>query len=612
MGKDRRKNSQRDKAGIRALPGNIRFGISTLVQKEGWGALFVCIFEMVFGAVSPFMVAALPGVVVSLLTAGVDAGNIFLIVFYTGLLQISDILYYGYLSGGRRVHLFLMRCSMDQEIYAKCLDVDVQFLESAAGQEKVKNAVMSIMSGNEIGVERHLAEVFNMGKNLFGLLIYSATIIRAAPFFLPFLVFQTVLVAFLHGRAGEKQAQLEKENQENLSSAMYLKTESILAQNGKDIRLYRLGKWFSSFFYQVIDKIVAVHDKEQGNVTKVEALEKLLTFGRDLLIYGYFIWRMAQGTLSVAEFLLYTGMTAGFGAWMNGLFTAYVGLLQNNTYVDAYRDFLKVEAADTGKTVKPENPGQIHEIRLEHVSFCYEGSGEAAISDVDLTIRPGERLALVGMNGAGKTTLVKLLCGLYHPTSGKIYMDGQDIAGMTPSEYFKEFAVVFQDVFSFSFSLADNVSCTEPGQRDEKRLEESLSRAGLWEKVASLPKGIHTMVNKDLDEEGVLLSGGEQQKLMLARALYRDAPFVILDEPTAALDPIAEGEMYEKYDSMLQDKTGIFISHRLSSTRFCDRILFLENGRIVEEGTHKGLMEKQGPYAEMFSLQAKYYQEEVG
>lgn len=612
MGKEGRKNRQRDKRKKRTLPGNIRFGIATLVQKEGWGALFVCIFEVVFGAVSPFMIAALPGVVVSLLTAGADAGNVLLIVIYTGLLQVSDILYYGYLSGSRRNHLLLMRCSMDQELYAKCLDVDVQFLESAAGQEKVKNAVRAIQSGNEIGVGRHLAEVFNMAKNLLGLLIYSATIIRVAPFFLPLLIFQTVLVAILHGRAGDAQARLEDENQENWNSALYLKTESILAQNGKDIRLYRLGKWFSCFFHEVIDKIVAIQDKEQGNVTKVEIVEKLLTFVRDLLIYGYLIWRMAEGTLSVAEFLLYTGMTAGFGAWMNGLFTAYVGLLQNNMHVDAYRDFLQVEAAGTGRKDVPERPGKVHEIRLEHVSFCYGDSGEDAISDVNLTIRPGERLALVGRNGAGKTTLVKLLCGLYHPTGGRILMDGQDISGMIPSEYFKEFAVVFQDVFSFSFSLADNVSCTESERTDEKRLKESLFEAGLWEKVASLPKGIRTMVNKDLDEEGVLLSGGEQQKLMLARALYRNAPFVILDEPTAALDPIAEGEMYEKYEGMLQEKTGVFISHRLSSTRFCDRILFLENGRIAEEGTHDELMARQGPYAEMFSLQAKYYQEDIG
>ena len=172
----------------------------------------------------------------------------------------------------------------------------------------------------------------------------------------------------------------------------------------------------------------------------------------------------------------------------------------------------------------------------------------------------------------------------------------------------REMVVVFQDVFAFSFPLAENVSCVAKGQEEEKRLRESLQKAGLWEKASSLPRGTATAMNRDLDEAGVSLSGGELQKLMLARALYKDAPVVILDEPTAALDPIAESEMYEKYDAMIREKTGIFISHRLSSTRFCDRILFLEEGRIIEEGSHAKLMEQEGAYAKLFDLQARYYQ----
>ena len=177
---------------------------------------------------------------------------------------------------------------------------------------------------------------------------------------------------------------------------------------------------------------------------------------------------------------------------------------------------------------------------------------------------------------------------------------------LSQREVFREFSVVFQEVFAFSFSLEDNVCC---GRKDEERLKESLEKAGIWEKVQTLPKGVRTAMNKDLDEEGAMLSGGELQKLMLARALYKDAPVVILDEPTAALDPIAESEMYEKYDGMIRGRTGIFISHRLSSTRFCDRILFMEKGRIVEEGDHESLMEKKGAYAELFGLQARYYQQ---
>ncbi len=244
------------------------------------------------------------------------------------------------------------------------------------------------------------------------------------------------------------------------------------------------------------------------------------------------------------------------------------------------------------------------------MSFRYEGSEEDTIDGIDLTVRPGEKLALVGRNGAGKTTLVKLISGLYRTDVGRVLLDGQDLQTVSGKKRFAEFAVVFQDVFAFSFSLEDNISCAQEGGTDRKRLWECLKQAGLSERVSALPKKEKTMMNQDLDPEGITFSGGEMQKLMLSRALYKNAPVVILDEPTAALDPLAESELYEKYEALLRDKTGIFISHRLSSTRFCDRIIYLENGRIMEEGTHEELMKKQGAYAKLFETQAKYYQED--
>lgn len=313
--------------------------------------------------------------------------------------------------------------------------------------------------------------------------------------------------------------------------------------------------------------------------------------------------------MTIPSFLLYVGIVAGFGAWMNGLFEAWRKILENEKLMDDYRDFMDFGVVEEGRQA-PERPGRTHEIRFEHVCFRYEGSEEDTIRDLNLTIRPGERLALVGPNGAGKTTLIKLLCGLYRPTSGTVYLDGRDIQSLDQRAVFREFAVVFQDVFAFSFPLADNVSCVDCGREDSERLRESLEKAGLWERVQALPKGAQTFMNKDLDEAGVALSGGEVQKLMLARALYKDAPMVILDEPTAALDPIAESEMYERYNELVQGRTAVFISHRLSSTRFCDRILFLENGRITEEGTHGELMQRGGAYAELFSIQAQYYREQ--
>lgn len=382
-----------------------------------------------------------------------------------------------------------------------------------------------------------------------------------------------------------------------------------MPENGKDIRLYRMDRWFLRRFTEWIRQIEVISDKERTGFMAAGILEAILSFGRNVLVYGYLIREMVRGNMTLPAFLLYVGIVAGFEVWMNGLFEAFREILENEKLMDEYRDFMDFGVAASEGKPAPRAAGGIHELRLENVSFRYEGSDEDTLRNINLTIRPGEKLALVGLNGAGKTTLIKLLCGLFRPTAGKIYLDGQDIQTLSQKEVFREFSVVFQEVFAFSFPLAANVCCCGEEKEDAGRIKESLEKAGIWERVKELPEGIRTAMNKDLDEEGVSFSGGELQKLMLARALYKDAPVVILDEPTAALDPIAESEMYEKYDELIRGKTGIFISHRLSSTRFCDRILFMENGRIVEEGSHGSLMEKKGAYAELFTLQARYYQQ---
>ena len=219
-------------------------------------------------------------------------------------------------------------------------------------------------------------------------------------------------------------------------------------------------------------------------------------------------------------------------------------------------------------------------------------------------------MALVGINGAGKSTIVKLLCGFYMPDEGHIYINGTDLATMDLDAWYRSLAAVFQDAFTYSFSIADNVTCSMGEDYDAEKCRETLKDAGLWEKMQKLPQKEKTFIGKEVSEDGIHLSGGETQKLMLARALYKGCALLLLDEPTAALDAIAENEMYEKYNEMLTGKTALFISHRLASTRFCDHILFLENGKITEEGTHEELMQKNGGYAEMFLVQSRYYKEE--
>jgi ABC-type bacteriocin/lantibiotic exporters, contain an N-terminal double-glycine peptidase domain len=242
--------------------------------------------------------------------------------------------------------------------------------------------------------------------------------------------------------------------------------------------------------------------------------------------------------------------------------------------------------------------------------FRYPESENWTLRHFNLTIAAGEKLALVGINGAGKTTCIKLLTGLYQPTEGRILLDGQDISMMSREECYALFSVVFQDAMPLAMSLRENIALANEESTDEAKVEDCIERAGLATMVASLSRGANTELTRFLDEHGMDLSGGQTQRLMLARALYKNAPVILLDEPTAALDPIAEAEMYERYSQLVGFKTSVYISHRLASTRFCDRIAFLENGQLVEIGSHADLIAAKGKYAAMYLVQSQYYQED--
>ncbi|MCI9439128.1 MAG: ATP-binding cassette domain-containing protein [Lachnospiraceae bacterium] len=591
---------------------NCLYAFRHLKQKEGTAALAVCGGDVGFSVLLPFLETALAGAVAAILVSGRQPGEILLLVSgYVALLQTVRFLQ-GYLKNKQSKTLFMLRIDMMMDYFRKTVWMDGQSLESARGQKKWQDARRNLCWGNSLGIEAYAKAWCDMLLQVTGLILCGAIVGQVSLLLLVILILQTLLVSWLHAKAGKQAYSKEDEIEKKWDTFQYLRRETVAPGNGKDIRMYRMDKWFLWLFRQLIDGTCALIDRQQTGYMAAGMAENLLTFARSVAVYGWLIREMAAGNMTLPSFLFYVGIVAGFSGWMNGIFQAWQQILENEKAMDAYRDFMDFGVVEEGKQA-PERPGCAHEIRFEHVCFRYDGSngpdGEDTIRDLNLTIRPGERLALVGLNGAGKTTLIKLLCGLYRPTSGAVYLDGKNIQSLDQRAVFREFAVVFQDVFAFSFPLSDNVSCVDSGREDPVRLRESLEKAGLWERVCALPKQVQTAMNKELDEDGVILSGGEMQKLMLARALYKGAPVVILDEPTAALDPIAESEMYEKYDELIQGGTAVFISHRLSSTRFCDRILFLEKGRITEEGTHEELMRRGGAYAELFALQAKYYRE---
>lgn len=386
--------------------------------------------------------------------------------------------------------------------------------------------------------------------------VYAVLIGQNSLLLLAGLLLLTGLTAVIHYRTGLEGYNISEKGWKLFNRFYYLLVETIKPANGKDIRLYRMKQWFGRAFDRMTDLAVENTKKEWTCYLHAGVAEKLLSLLRDGIIYGYLIAEMAFGKISLSRFLLYIGIVAGFGGWMAGLVTAIQEIMKNNGLMNRYRDFMEDGRVDHAGKKAVHAPGRAHEIRLEHVCFRY---------------------------------------------------DGQDISEISKEAYFKEFSVVFQDVFAFSFPLEDNVSCAESDRQDRKKLESCLKRADLWEKVQGLEQGSKTVMNKDLDERGVTLSGGELQKLMLARALYKNAPVVILDEPTAALDPMAEAEVYAGFDAMVDGKTSVYISHRMSSCRFCDDIIVFDGGQIVERGSHEKLLADNGQYAKMWNAQAKYY-----
>ena len=330
---------------------------------------------------------------------------------------------------------------------------------------------------------------------------------------------------------------------------------------------------------------------------------------RDGGAYTLLLVMAVRGELRPDEFVLYFSAISGFATFIGNMISAWNEMQTASLKVSDYRQFMELPDTDgTGTAHAADHREHAPEITFDHVSFRYDGAAHDTLHDISLTLRAGEHVALVGLNGAGKTTLVKLLCGLYAPTSGTIRIDGVPAAEFRRDDYAALFAPVFQEVRTACFSLAETAACAFGPEVDRERAERCLRAAGLREKLDALPHGMDTHLDKQVNPDGIELSGGEAQKLMMARALYKDAPVLVLDEPTAALDPIAENEVYEQYRRMAAGKTSLFISHRLASTRFCDRIVLLRDGGIAEEGTHETLLAAGGEYARLYEIQSCWYQ----
>ena len=400
-----------------------------------------------------------------------------------------------------------------------------------------------------------------------------------------------------------------------LSMEMNARTDQVNAIGGyvgvlygeraaKDVRIYQMRDYLMKK-YQVMSNLC----KEEYEADKIKGrYTGAVVFALELLAgatYVYIALKVLTGSVQIGDILMYAGAIITMMNSIREMMSIHIEINYSNEYLRTYEEFINLPNMHYDGTLPIEKrDDNRYELEFCHVSFKYPGTENDILRDVNLKFEIGGTMALVGRNGAGKTTLIKLLLRFYEPTEGAITLNGIDIGKYDYDEYMKIFSVVFQDFELYHFPLDENIAGSE--KVNEARVREVIRQVGLENRVAKMKNGIHTSLYYETGE-GEMLSGGEAQKVAIARALYKDAPFVILDEPTAALDPLAEVEIYEKFDQMVKEKTAIYISHRMSSCKFCDRIVVLQDGKITEIGTHEELIKRQGEYFRLYEAQAKYY-----
>lgn len=497
------------------------------------------------------------------------------------------------------------------KLVQKSLHADYDNVESPAQQRLLIRATHAVNLYRQ-GVNLMYINCPLIAATVLGIFLYSLTISFFDWRIMMIIVVMSVVSSLLEARSRKFRARTMDEQYRIWGRFFYLKQQTTSVENGKDIRIYSMADWFRSGFDRLEGRNRALGIKQGRRKYAVDVSDALFVAARDLLAYGILVTGVLDGSLSIAQFTLGLGVVAGLAEWFGNLRYHISYLLEGNLMMREYRrmmDYPDKFLREEGMSIPSEWYGQIPEIVFKNVSFRYEEEGEEILKDISFSVQPGEKIALVGHNGAGKTTLVKLLCGFYHPTGGEILIGGHSIETLNLDQYHELLAVIFQDINTVPVSIASNVSGRVEEETDMEKVRECLRRTGLWKDVENLERKELTSLTQSFDPDGIQLSGGMMQKLMLARCLYKDAPMLVLDEPTAALDPIAESNMYEEYKAAARGKSALFISHRLASTKFCDKILFLENGRIAEAGTHDELLEKKGKYAEVFEVQSQYYKE---
>ena len=503
---------------------------------------------------------------------------------------------------------------------------------SEVEQPKMRDFIEAAKDGNNVSA------IFNETAGLligFLAMIGMGTIILTVqPVILLLIILGVAVKLWISQKNRQLWVKFRPEYSSTMRKLRYLSGIMTHIEYGKEIRLNWLSDWIYKKNVRMSDTYVrSIHDYN-AEVMRNNGGSELTVILQEAIVYLILVYRVIFMGMPIGDFSMYLSSISSFSTSIRGMVEAVSSLMEYNLFASGLRECLE-KAGESGgnagrmvecsyrelyhgqnsensmavRTTKKDLDSRLKRpftLEFCHVSFSYPQSDRLVLDDISLTLKEGESLSIVGVNGAGKTTFVRLLCRFYEPTKGKILLNGVDISTIPFAEYASLLGVVFQDYRLFAFSMEENITMGLPPSGHS--VSECVEQSGLSSRLASLPKGLETNLSKEFDEEGVEFSGGEGQKLALARVLYKNASILVLDEPTAALDPLAEYEMYSRFHELVKGKCAVYISHRLSSTKFTDRIAVFSDGKLAEYGDHKKLMQiSEGIYAQMFRMQAQYY-----
>lgn len=583
---------------------NIRYMLSNWLKWDKKSLLFFWVRVPAL-VLQPIITAYIPKAIIDCINQGVTTQRLVLVIGLLSLLLTFTIWMDPFMSelirGGARI----VRMRYAVMAFQKNLKTDYVNIENLEKREIQKRAE-DFYGGRWSGGANFIDTCNQFCVCVFGV-ITSSFLIYKINIFMILLIFATCVCQFFLLKL------LNKKIRDNLDSRAKFRTRFSyfykMSKNttaAKDIRLYGFQDYFIKALADSLYAIEKIISKYTHQAAAFDAVTALLNLVREAVAYAYLIYLVTKGTLTVSEFVFYFGIITGFSNWVVNLVYSYSQIERCCNECQAYRNY--IETRDSSQRGSEFTDDTIDTVTFDNVSFRYPSAEKDTLKNINLTFKKGENIAIVGENGAGKTTLVKLLCGLYAPTDGKITVNSKDAALISKESYFNLFSAIFQDYYFLPMTIAQNISAEI--EYDKEKLYCAFEKAGILDKINTLENKENTLMDKEVYKNAVDFSGGEKQKLLLAKAIYKNAPVLILDEPTAALDPIAENELYLKYNALTKDKLSFFISHRLSSTRFCDRILFVSDGQIAEQGTHDELMALKGAYYRMYQMQSYYYREQ--